>query len=114
MPPKGFLLSNKPIVLWIHDLGLTHHNDAIVNPEIFPNFRDGQLLRIHCPPEQEKDQQTQEQEAAEYVIVKGYAPDKESLTKQLQVNYFNCALKKEKKLNLQMKAFHIQRFSRSV
>ncbi|CAO3699730.1 unnamed protein product [Rhizopus microsporus] len=86
MPPKGFLLSNKPIVLWIHDLGLTHHNDAIVNPEIFPNFRDGQLLRIHCPPEQEKDQQTQEQEATEYVIVKGYAPDKESLTKQLQLS----------------------------
>ncbi|ORE16469.1 hypothetical protein BCV71DRAFT_183339 [Rhizopus microsporus] len=86
MPPKGFLLSNKPIVLWIHDLGLTHHNDAIVNPEIFPNFRDGQLLRIHCPPEQEKDQQTQEQEATEYVIVKGYAPDKESLTKQLQID----------------------------
>lgn len=91
--PKGFLLSNRPIVLWIHDLGSTYNHDAIVNPEIFPNFREGQLLKIHCPPpEQEKDQEIKElsaqQESTEYVIVKGHTPDKESLTKQLQVTYF--------------------------
>ncbi|KAG1464634.1 hypothetical protein G6F46_003278 [Rhizopus delemar] len=86
-----FLLSNRPIVLWIHDLGSTYNHDAIVNPEIFPNFREGQLLKIHCPPpEQEKDQEIKElsaqQESTEYVIVKGHTPDKESLTKQLQLS----------------------------
>lgn len=46
---RGFLLSNKPIVLWIHDTGAISNHDAVVNPEMFPNFRDGQLLRILCP-----------------------------------------------------------------
>lgn len=47
--PRGFLLSNKPIVLWIHDPGAIYNHDAVVNPEMFPNFCDGQLLRILCP-----------------------------------------------------------------
>ncbi|KAI9272610.1 hypothetical protein BY458DRAFT_539708 [Sporodiniella umbellata] len=85
MPAKGFLLSNRPIVLWIHDLGSAHNHDAIVNPEMFPNFSDGQLLRIHCSPEHEKDTEN-ELPYTEYVIVKGHAPDKESLAKQLQLS----------------------------
>jgi hypothetical protein len=47
--PLGFLLSQKPVILWIHDPGAMYNHDAVVNPEIFTNFRDGQLLRIHCP-----------------------------------------------------------------
>lgn len=86
MPVKGFSLSNRPIVLWIHDLGSAHNHDAIVNPEMFPNFSDGQLLRIHCPPELEKDQEN-DLPYTEHVIVKGHAPDKESLAKQLQVKH---------------------------
>lgn len=85
MTVKGFSLSNRPIVLWIHDLGSAHNHDAIVNPEMFPNFSDGQLLRIHCPPELEKDQEN-DLPYTEHVIVKGHAPDKESLAKQLQLS----------------------------
>lgn len=60
--PRGFLLSQKPVVLWIHDPGAMYNHDAVVNPEIFSNFRDGQLLRIHCPrnnsiqPQQQQSQ----------------------------------------------------------
>ncbi|GAN09146.1 conserved hypothetical protein [Mucor ambiguus] len=62
--PRGFLLSQKPVVLWIHDPGAIYNHDAVVNPEIFSNFRDGQLLRIHCPrnnsiqPQQQQSQNT--------------------------------------------------------
>lgn len=62
--PRGFLLSQKPVVLWIHDPGAMYNHDAVVNPEIFSNFRDGQLLRIHCPrsnsiqPQQQQSQNT--------------------------------------------------------
>lgn len=62
--PRGFLLSQKPVVLWIHDPGAMYNHDAVVNPEIFTNFRDGQLLRIHCPrnnniqPQQQQSQNT--------------------------------------------------------
>ncbi|KAG1066103.1 hypothetical protein G6F42_026719 [Rhizopus arrhizus] len=51
-----------PVVLWIHDTGAMYNHDAVVNPEIFSNFRDGQLLRIHCPrniqPQQQQSQST--------------------------------------------------------
>ena len=60
--PRGFLLSQKPVVLWIHDTGAMYNHDAVVNPEIFSNFSDGQLLRIHCPrniqPQQQQSQST--------------------------------------------------------
>lgn len=60
-PPRGFLLSNKPIVLWIHDPTTSYPHDAVVNPEMFSNFRDGQLLRIHCPRVTNTQQQSQQQ-----------------------------------------------------
>ncbi|KAI9255421.1 hypothetical protein EDC94DRAFT_678447 [Helicostylum pulchrum] len=56
-PPRGFLLSTKPIVLWIHDPSAVYNHDAVVNPEMFPNFRDGQLLRILCPRITQQPQQ---------------------------------------------------------
>jgi hypothetical protein len=55
--PRDFLLSQKPIVLWIHDPGAIYNHDAVVNPDMFPNFRDGQLLRIHCPRNTQPQQQ---------------------------------------------------------
>jgi hypothetical protein len=55
--PRDFLLSQKPIVLWIHDPGAIYNHDAVVNPDMFPNFRDGQLLRIHCPRTTQPQQQ---------------------------------------------------------
>lgn len=54
---RDFLLSQKPIVLWIHDPGAIYSHDAVVNPDMFPNFRDGQLLRIHCPRNTRPQQQ---------------------------------------------------------
>lgn len=63
-PPRGLLISNKPIVLWIHDPGAIYNHDAVINPEIFPNFRDGQLLKILCPRiTQQQPQQQQSQNA---------------------------------------------------
>lgn len=56
-PIAGPLLSQKPVVLWFHDPGTYSNQDAVVNPDQFPNFRDGQLLRIHFL------QQTQQQQA---------------------------------------------------
>jgi hypothetical protein len=119
---RDFLLSQKPIVLWIHDPGAAYNHDAVVNPELFPNFRDGQLLRIHCPrngtpqtqqpqrgqgkQDQEKNNQEQKTEAKqdqtpssdqeqqghvegslerESVVVKGHVVDKESLSRQQQL-----------------------------
>lgn len=58
-PPRGFLLSTKPIVLWIHDPSAVYNHDAVVNPEMFPNFRDGQLLKILCPRITQQPQQNQ-------------------------------------------------------
>lgn len=60
-PPRGLLISNKPIVLWIHDPGAIYNHDAVINPEMFPNFRDGQLLKILCPriTQQQPQQQNQ-------------------------------------------------------
>ncbi|KAI8986397.1 hypothetical protein BDB01DRAFT_849455 [Pilobolus umbonatus] len=54
-------LSNKPVILWIHDPGVVYNHDAVVNPEIFPNFTDGQLLRIYCPRNTQQQQQQQQQ-----------------------------------------------------
>lgn len=112
MPVKGFSLSNRPIVLWIHDLGSAHNHDAIVNPEMFPNFSDGQLLRIHCPPELEKDQEN-DLPYTEHVIVKGHAPDKESLAKQLQLSIskdladrFNFRSRQEVNVELRIRLTH--------
>lgn len=60
------MLSSKPVVLWIHELGAIYNHEAIVNPDIFSNFRDGQLLRIHCPrnniPQQQQQQQQKQQQ----------------------------------------------------
>ncbi|KAI9032760.1 hypothetical protein CLU79DRAFT_830598 [Phycomyces nitens] len=42
-------LSTKPIILWFHDPGVVFTQDAVINPDHFPNIRDGQLLRIHFP-----------------------------------------------------------------
>lgn len=59
-PITGPLLSQKPVVLWFHDPGTYSNQDAVVNPDQFPNFRDGQLLRIHFL-QQAQQQQTQQQ-----------------------------------------------------
>ncbi|KAI8354026.1 hypothetical protein BD560DRAFT_407914, partial [Blakeslea trispora] len=62
---RGFPLSQKPIVLWIHDHSTNCNHDAIVNPEMFPNFRDGQLLQIHCPRITSQQQQQQQQQQSQ-------------------------------------------------
>jgi hypothetical protein len=62
-PPRGFLLSSKPIVLWTHDPTTSYAHDAVVNPEMFSNFRDGQLLRIHCPRVNTTQQQQSQQQS---------------------------------------------------
>lgn len=66
--PSGQLVSQKPIVLWFHDTGTFANHDAVVNPEYFPNIRDGQLLRIHAPHSA--------------FVVKASCVDRESLARQ--------------------------------
>ncbi|KAI8979791.1 hypothetical protein BDF20DRAFT_913299 [Mycotypha africana] len=57
--PKGILLSRKPIILWIHDPSSAYSHDAVVNPDLFPAFREGQLLRIHCARTNQQAQTSQ-------------------------------------------------------
>lgn len=115
---NGTFLSSKPIVLWIHDPGAIYTHDAVVNPDIFANFRDGQLLKIHClqqqqqpPPQTQKSKQDQPDSGTlsqsqqteqtipasdnvdlklDHVIVKGHAIDKENLSKQQQLQVRLC------------------------
>ncbi|KAG2194867.1 hypothetical protein INT47_002661 [Mucor saturninus] len=75
-PPRGLLLSNKPIVLWIHDPGAIYNHDAVINPEMFPNFRDGQLLKILCP----RITQQQPQQQSQNVINNNKADQQDSKT----------------------------------
>ncbi|KAI8141757.1 hypothetical protein BJV82DRAFT_670275 [Fennellomyces sp. T-0311] len=70
--PNGNLLSQKPIILWVHDPGAYQNQDAVVNPDHFANFRNGQLLRIHFPPSAER----------EPLIVKAVAVDREAIARQ--------------------------------
>ena len=63
-PITGPLLSQKPVVLWFHDPGTYSNQDAVVNPDQFPNFRDGQLLRIHFL-QQSQQQQPQQQSTSQ-------------------------------------------------
>ena len=103
--PSGNLLSQKPISLWFHDPSQFQNQDAVVNPDHFPNFRNGQLLRIHFPQQQQSSTATTTSTPStssssppsppEPLIVKAAVVDREALARQqsLQVyiwryNYF--------------------------
>ncbi|KAI7907009.1 uncharacterized protein BX663DRAFT_494494 [Cokeromyces recurvatus] len=88
---REFLLSQKPIILWIHDPGAIYNHDAVVNPDMFPNFNDGQLLRIHCPHNsQQTQQQTQNNKQDQQDQKKVHDPQKQSqqTQKQQQMDQF--------------------------
>ncbi|KAI9497719.1 hypothetical protein BDB00DRAFT_784640 [Zychaea mexicana] len=73
--PSGNLLSQKPISLWFHDPSTFQNQDAVVNPDHFANFRNGQLLRIHFPQQPSSTER-------EPLIVKATVVDREALARQ--------------------------------
>ncbi|KAG0173849.1 vacuolar membrane-associated protein iml1 [Apophysomyces sp. BC1034] len=84
---SGQLLSAKPIILWFHDPGTMFNHDAVVNPDHFPNIRDGQVLRIHFPRSgsQQQQQQLSTVVERESFVVKVTCVDRETLARQQQL-----------------------------
>ncbi|KAI7859494.1 hypothetical protein BDC45DRAFT_216782 [Circinella umbellata] len=88
--PSGNLLSQKPISLWFHDPSQFQNQDAVVNPDQFPNFRNGQLLRIHFPQQHSSTATTSASSVSssspppppEPLIVKAAVVDREALARQ--------------------------------
>ncbi|KAI9272814.1 hypothetical protein BDA99DRAFT_556413 [Phascolomyces articulosus] len=90
--PSGNLLSQKPISLWFHDPSQFQNQDAVVNPDHFANFRNGQLLRIHFPQQHHPSSSTTTSTTTtsttspppppEPLVVKAAVVDREALARQ--------------------------------